>query len=284
MSPKTAKFVVRVAVSILLLVFSVSLQAQVANSILTGTITDLSGTAVPNAKISIKNIATGQLTETDSDSSGNYIARNLAPGDYEVFVSATGFSPRVAKVTLGRGVSQTLNLSLLVLANKESGPSLSDLGFPSSAIQGNAEEQARLDKRSHMLKMHQRLGLITTVPLVATVISGTFAGGRSTSSTDRNLHMALGSVTAGLYFTSAYYAIFAPKISGTPTRGPIRLHKTLAWIHGTGMILTPILGILAYNQLSRGERVHGIASAHSAVGIATAAAYGAAILSVSVKF
>jgi hypothetical protein len=62
------------------------------------------------------------------------------------------------------------------------------------------------------------------------------------------------------------------------------LHKALAWIHGPGMILTPILGAMAFDERSRGEKVHGIASAHGAVAIVTAAAYGAAILSVSIKF
>ncbi len=163
-------------------------------------------------------------------------------------------------------------------------PSVGDLGFPPDVIQGNAQDQARLDKRSHMLKVHQRLGLITAVPLIATVLSGGLAGGKETSSTTRDLHAALGSLTAGLYFTTAYYSIFAPRVPGTQARGPIRLHKTLAWIHGPGMILTPILGAMAFEQKSRGERVHGIASAHAAVGYVTAAAYGLAILSVSIKF
>ncbi|MGH9773288.1 MAG: hypothetical protein ACRD4Q_16590, partial [Candidatus Acidiferrales bacterium] len=63
----------------------------------------------------------------------------------------------------------------------------------------------------------------------------------------------------------------------------IRLHKALAWIHGPGMILTPILGSIAFSQLSRGERVHGIARYHSVVAYTTAIAYGAALLSVSIK-
>lgn len=163
-------------------------------------------------------------------------------------------------------------------------PTLGDLGFPPAATQGNAQEQARLDKRSRMLKMHQRLGLITTVPLIATVITGGFAGGRQTSSSARDLHAALGSLSGGLYFATAYYAIFAPKIAGTPTRGPIRLHKALAWIHGPGMVLTPILGVMAFDQKSRGEKIHGIASAHGAVGVVTAAAFGLAVVTVSFKF
>ena len=110
------------------------------------------------------------------------------------------------------------------------------------------------------------------------------AGGRNTSNTDRTVHMVLGSATAGLYFTTAYFAIRAPRVSGTRSRGPIRFHKAMAWIHGPGMILTPILGALAYSQKNNGEKVHGIAQAHGPVAIVTAGAFGAALLSVSLKF
>jgi hypothetical protein len=168
--------------------------------------------------------------------------------------------------------------------SQQSAPSLGDLGFPTEQTKPNPAEQAKLDKRSHMLKVHQRLGLITAVPLVATVVTGSMAGGHDTSSTNRDLHAALGATTAGLYFTTAYYSIFAPKIKGTTTRGPIRLHKALAFIHGPGMILTPILGAMAFQQKSKGEKVHGIASAHAPVAYVTAIAYGAAIASVSFKF
>jgi hypothetical protein len=163
-------------------------------------------------------------------------------------------------------------------------PSLEDLGISPEQAKGNPQEQARLNKRSHMLKIHQRLGLITTAPLIATVITGTMAGGRSTSSTNRDLHAALGSATAGLYLTTAYFSIFAPKVPGTQTRGSIRLHKALAWIHGPGMILTPVLGAMAFEQKNRGEKVHGIASTHGAVAIVTAGAYGLAIAAVSFRF
>jgi hypothetical protein len=58
-----------------------------------------------------------------------------------------------------------------------------------------------------MLKVHQRLGLITIAPFAATLISSALAGGRQTGSTDRDLHAALGTATVGLYFTTAYFAI-----------------------------------------------------------------------------
>ncbi len=163
-------------------------------------------------------------------------------------------------------------------------PSLTDLGFPPEATQGNAKIQALLDKRTHMLKIHQRLGLITTIPLVAAIFSSAGAGGHNSSSTGRDVHLALGAVAGDLYCITAYYAIRAPKPPGTVTRGPIKFHKAMAWIHGPGMILTPILGAMAYSQKSNGEKVHGIASAHMPVAIVTAGAFGAALLSVSFKF
>ncbi|HWG36650.1 MAG TPA: hypothetical protein VN690_02935, partial [Terriglobales bacterium] len=159
--------------------------------------------------------------------------------------------------------------------------SLSSLGFPASATQGNAAEQARLNRRARMLKIHQTLGLITTVPLAATVATGFFAGGRATSSNVRNLHAALGISSAALYGLTAYYAIAAPRLAGQQDHGPIRLHEIMAWIHGPGMVLTPIFGAMAYQQRSRGERVHGVAQLHSAVAIATVAAYTVAILAVT---
>jgi hypothetical protein len=138
--------------------------------------------------------------------------------------------------------------------------------------------------RTHLLKIHQRLGLITAIPMIATVATSFGAGGRATSTSDRWAHMALGAATSDLYFTAAYFAIRAPDIPGMQRRGPIRVHRALAWIHGPGMILTPILGAIAFDQKSKGEKVHGIASAHGPVAIVTAGAFGAALLSVSLKF
>jgi hypothetical protein len=169
-------------------------------------------------------------------------------------------------------------------APSSSKPSLSDLGFPPEQTQGNPKEQALLDKRTHMLKIHQKLGFITLFPLGATVISGFGAGGRSTSNSTRDLHAALGGATAGLYFSAAYFAIRAPRVPGTQTRGQIRVHKALAWVHGPGMVLTPILGAMAFDQKSKGQHVHGIAQAHGPVAIVTAGAYGAAFAAVAFKF
>ena len=168
-------------------------------------------------------------------------------------------------------------------------PSLGDLGFTPEQAQTDVKLQALLDRRSHMLKVHQRLGLIAALPMTAALITGPMAKAKGrngqpiTEPTNANLdfHAALGGLTAGLYYTSAAYAVFAPRVPETKRRGAIRMHEALAWIHGPGMILTPILGAMAYKQENSGEKVHGIASAHGPVAWATAIAYGTAIITVS---
>jgi hypothetical protein len=283
MNSKRAQVPMRLLIISILL--AVGLRGQsVSNIVLSGTVTNPAGATVPNAKVSVRNLATGQSIEAQTDAGGKYAVPDLTPGEYEVSVSAEGFAAITSKATITSGERQTLNLSLAASSGNAASPTLGDLGFTPEQAKGSAQDQARLDRRSHMLKNHQRLGLITTAPLLATLIVSNQAAGRKSTASGRELHATLGGITAGMYLTTASFAVFAPKIPGTTVRGPIRVHRALAWIHGPGMILTPVLGALAYGQVSRGEKVHGIAQAHSAVAAVTGVAYGLAILSVSIKF
>jgi Carboxypeptidase regulatory-like domain len=306
MKAKAAKVVFSLALVLILVLSANPLCAQEANATLSGTVTDASGKVLSNATVSVKNLSTGQTTQTQTDSAGLYTVPNLAAADYEVSAAAEEIGTGIATVTLTAGSQQTLSLTLTSAPAQQSPaaaapaapsdtlpnapspnktePSLEDLGFSKTETQSNAAQQALLDKRTRMLRIHQRMGLITTVPLIVTVITSLNAGGKSTSTASRDLHTALGAVTGDLYGITAYYAIRAPRIAGSESRGPIRLHRALAWIHGPGMILTPILGVMAFDQKSKGEKVHGIAAAHGPVAIVTAGAFAAALLSVSVKF
>ena len=196
------------------LIFAAPLFAQAGGATLSGTVHGTAGAPVGGAEVTIKNLATGQTSKAESNAAGTYNLTNVAPGDYELSVSAAGFGTEQMKVTVKANANQTENVTLT------SGLSLQDLGFGAAQTKGSAAAQAQLNKRSHMLHVHQELGLITTVPLVATVLTGTLAGGRSTSSGTRDLHVILGSTTAGLYGATAYYAIFAPKIPGTKPKAP----------------------------------------------------------------
>jgi hypothetical protein len=294
------------------LAFSVCLSSALALSaaaqtvdtgVLTGTVTDASGAVVANVTVTATSIDTGQTRSVTTGADGSF--RFDAPrGGYRLRFEAAGFTTsEVASVTVegtapsvvdkkleandqvnGKPPAQQENLPNAPSPSSNTAPSLADLGLTPEQTQGNAREQALLDKRTHMLKIHQRVGLITTIPLVATVILGPGAGGKSEGTATRDLHVALGALTGDLYGITAYYAIRAPRIKGTQKRGPIRFHEAMAWIHGPGMILTPILGAMAFSQKNNGEKVHGLAAAHGPVAIVTAGAFGAALLSVSVKF
>jgi hypothetical protein len=280
-----------------------SLIAQTTTGVVKGTVSDESGRGVANAAVTATSIDTGQKQTANTELDGTY-KLELPTGNYRLTFEATGFKTfEVSSATVSATVPEVLDGKLEkgeqvngkptpteqenlpnAPSSSTTAPSLSDLGLSPEQTQGNAREQALLDKRTHMLKIHQRMGLITTIPLIATVAISFNAGGKNTSSASRDLHAALGGLTGDLYGITAYYAIRAPRVPGTKKRGPIKFHEAMAWIHGPGMILTPILGIIAFDQKNNGEKVHGIASAHNPVAIVTAGAFGAALLSVSVKF
>src|SRR5215467_8660175 len=65
--------------------------AQSDLSTITGTIKDPSGSAVPNAKLVVRNEATGVERKTTSSESGSFSVTNLPSGMYTVTVEASGF-------------------------------------------------------------------------------------------------------------------------------------------------------------------------------------------------
>src|ERR1700736_4353678 len=97
------------------LVVSLPLRAQVAGGTLSGTITDPSGSVVPNAEVVIKNSATGITKNITTNADGFYSAANLVPGNYEVSVSATGFNTEVKKgIVINVGAQPVFNLVLQI--------------------------------------------------------------------------------------------------------------------------------------------------------------------------
>ena len=147
-------------------------------------------------------------------------------------------------------------LALQVPSSSSGAPTLGDLGITPIQAYGDDRTQALLDKRSHMLKVHQRLGLITALPILAACISGAGAvpdRGSYGSTTSRDVHVGIAGLAIGMYGATAYYAAAAPRVGNTPARGGIKLHKYLIYIHAPGMVLTPILGAMAFNQANSGK-------------------------------
>ena len=112
MNPKVVKFVL--GVCILSLMVTVPLRAQVVGATVSGTITDPHGDAIPNAKVSAKNLGTGVVTSTTTNTTGAFSIANLNPADYEMSASAAGFSTFRTKVTLTVGAKQEVNFAMKI--------------------------------------------------------------------------------------------------------------------------------------------------------------------------
>jgi hypothetical protein len=95
------------------LVLSVAAFAQEYRATLTGIVTDPSGAVVPNARLTITNVATGASTVTKAGPSGSYLVPFLAPGPYKIEAEAPGFQ-KVQRLglQLDTGAKVTVNLSL----------------------------------------------------------------------------------------------------------------------------------------------------------------------------
>jgi hypothetical protein len=100
---------------VLVLLTSIRVYAQVSGATMTGTVSDVSGAVVPNAQLSIQNVATGEVRAVTTDAVGLYTAPNLLPGKYQVTVTAPGFSTEVRpSITLTVGAQQVLNITMKV--------------------------------------------------------------------------------------------------------------------------------------------------------------------------
>jgi hypothetical protein len=80
-----------------------------------GTVFDPKTSVIPNAKISVRNTATGATREVTSGAEGQFRAVLLDPGIYDVSVTASGFAPAQytgLTVNVGSGVNLPVTLQL----------------------------------------------------------------------------------------------------------------------------------------------------------------------------
>src|SRR4051812_14477629 len=75
----------------------VSATAQTISGNLVGTVVDPSGAAVPNATVTVTNIATGAKSETVTNATGDYRIANLPVGSYDIVASAANFQASTLK-------------------------------------------------------------------------------------------------------------------------------------------------------------------------------------------
>ncbi len=108
----------RFARVVLCLIVAVPLLAQTSSTSVRGTITDPSGALVPNAQISLTNVADNSATSGTSDKAGLYTFPQLQPGTYLITVTATGFAPSTKQAQLLVDQPATINFQLGVQATQ----------------------------------------------------------------------------------------------------------------------------------------------------------------------
>jgi hypothetical protein len=114
-SRKCAHILVSIVVLLIAALGSVPAAAQVAGGTLAGTISDPSGAGIPQAQITIKNVATGVEHDLTTNENGFYTATNLLPGIYDVTISAKGFNTEVKSgITINVGARQVFDLAMQI--------------------------------------------------------------------------------------------------------------------------------------------------------------------------
>ena len=101
--------------SLLLSVASTGLLAQVTTATISGTVSDASGAAVPDANVQVKNNGTGITQSTNTDGQGRFTVPSLVVGDYQVTATKAGFQTVVRDgITLTVGGAAVVDFSMPV--------------------------------------------------------------------------------------------------------------------------------------------------------------------------
>jgi hypothetical protein len=103
-----------VALLVVLLVGAISTFGQATQSI-SGTVKDQSGSAVPNATVTVTETATGSVHSIVTSAEGAYVAPNLSVGAYTIEVKATGFETAVRTgIDLHVGEQPVIDIAMVV--------------------------------------------------------------------------------------------------------------------------------------------------------------------------
>jgi type 1 fimbria pilin len=118
MSMRKLSFVFGVLVTFAFVAFlmGVSARAQTAStSTVTGTVSDRTGSIVPNAKVDLEDVDTKETTSVTTGKDGGYTFPSVRPGNYSITVSGKGFRQSVVSgVRVEVGKSALVNVTLEV--------------------------------------------------------------------------------------------------------------------------------------------------------------------------
>jgi hypothetical protein len=120
--------VTRLLLSILLTMVLLGLMpgtvpAQSMGRSIAGKITSPTGSPIPDARLTIKNLTSGATTSVVGNDNGTFIVDSLVPAKYEITAAALGFAPARATVTITAEADQVAGIILYPI--KDTGQSVS---------------------------------------------------------------------------------------------------------------------------------------------------------------
>ena len=130
-----AVFVALLGLSLSLSLLS-SAQTTVSQGSIQGTVTDQTNAVVPQATITIKSLATGQVVTVRTSSAGTYNSGGLPVGDYQVRVQAKGFKTEQLTIPVQITVTSSGNVKL------EVGEETTTVEVQGTSIAVNTEQSA----------------------------------------------------------------------------------------------------------------------------------------------
>lgn len=140
---------------------------------ITGTVTDATGAALPNAQVSLRNTATGATHNANTSSQGAYRFALLPPGPYNVSVNAPGFTQREQRVVVAAGQASTVDLQLAVA----SATTTVDVTENASVVQTENADNTTVFSTQQLLNLPNPGGDLTYVAQTAPgVVMNTQAG------------------------------------------------------------------------------------------------------------
>jgi hypothetical protein len=136
----------------LVLLSALALMAQNPVGVIVGTVNDPSGLPIADVPVVVTNLATGQTFNTKTNATGDYLVRELPPGEYSVSGSFTGFKKIVrSPITLQSFQNARVDLALQV-------------GTATDSVVVTAEVP-QVDTRSNILGAQVDNRLITEMPV-----------------------------------------------------------------------------------------------------------------------
>lgn len=109
---KRRRVVSLLAVAAFIFAFASAALAQNTGGSVTGVVLDTTGAAVPNATVSLRSRATGQVLNSQSTGSGSFTFPNVPGGDYTLTVESSGFQTVTQEIRVVLNQQTSANITL----------------------------------------------------------------------------------------------------------------------------------------------------------------------------